>query len=107
MAAWDFRRLLMSKMKVSLLLSAAAFVIAGASSAIAAPSALEGKVTSAKEGAMEGVLVTAKKDGSNMSFTVVSDDKGHYAFPAGRLEPGHYNIKIRAVGYIPAGPRAG
>src|SRR5438105_1854312 len=108
MAAWDFRRLLMSKMKVSLLLSAAALVIAGASSAFAAPApaALEGKVTSAKEGAMEGVLVTAKKDGSNMSLTVISDDKGHYAFPAGRLEPGHYSIKIRATGYILDGPRA-
>ncbi len=95
----------MNKIKMSLLLSAAAFVIAGTSSVFAAPAALEGKVTSAKEGAMEGVLVTAKKDGSNMSLTVVSDDKGHYAFPAGRLEPGHYSIKIRAIGYILDGPR--
>src|SRR5579872_3151454 len=95
----------MNRMKMSLLLSAAALVIAHTSTVLAAPAALEGKVTSAKEGAMEGVLVTAKKDGANMSVTVVSDDKGHYAFPAGRLEPGHYSIKIRALGYILDGPR--
>jgi len=96
----------MHTMKVSLLLSAAAFIVSGAPAAIAAPDALQGKVTSAKEGAMEGVLVTAKKDGSNISVTVVSDDKGHYAFPTGRLEPGHYAIKIRAAGYVLDGPRA-
>src|SRR5437763_15718732 len=95
----------MTTMKMSLLLSAAVFVIAGTSRAFAAPAPLEGKVTSAKESAMEGVLVTAKKDGSNVSLTVVSDDKGHYAFPAGRLEPGHYRISIRAAGYILDGPR--
>ena len=96
----------MNSFKMSLLLSAAAFVIAGASHAFAAPAPLEGKVTSAKESAMEGVLVSAKRDGSNVSRTVVSDDKGHYAFPAGRLEPGHYRISIRAAGYILNGPRA-
>ena len=95
----------MNSFKMSLLLSAAAFVTAGASNAFAAPAPLEGKVTSAKESVMEGVLVTAKKDGSNVSLTVVSDDKGHYAFPAGRLEPGHYRISIRAAGYILDGPR--
>ena len=95
----------MNRMKRSLLLSAAAFVIAGTSSVSAAPAVLEGKVSSAKEPLMEGVLVTAKKVGSNMAITVVSDDKGHYAFPAGRLEPGHYSIRIRAIGYILDGPR--
>src|SRR5579871_2075070 len=94
----------MNKMKMSLLLSAAALAVAATSPVFAAPAALEGKVASAKEGVMEGVLVTAKKDGSNMSITVVSDGKGHYAFPAGRLDPGHYTIRIRALGYILDGP---
>src|SRR6476619_1870360 len=96
----------MHGMKVSLLLGAAMFVIAGAQTSFAATAALTGKVTSAKEGAMEGVLVTAKKDGSTKSVTVVSDDKGQYSFPAGRLDPGHYSLKIRAIGYILDGPRA-
>src|ERR1700704_6899891 len=91
----------MHRMKVSLLLSAAVLMSAGATHAFAAP--LSGQVTSAKEGAMEGVLVTAKKDGSSVAVTVISDDKGHYAFPADRLEAGHYSIKIRATGFIPAG----
>jgi hypothetical protein len=74
-------------MKVSLLLGAAMFVIAGAPTSFAAAAALTGKVTSAKEGAMEGVLVTAKKDGSTMSVTVVSDEKGQYSFPAAGSTP--------------------
>ena len=93
----------MHKRKMSLLLGAAAFF--AAPHAFAATAALQGQVTSAKEGNMEGVLVTAKKDGSNVSFTVISDEKGHYAFPADRLVPGHYNIKIRALGYVLDGPR--
>ena len=42
----------MHGMKVSLLLGAAMFVIAGAQTSFAATAALTGKVTSAKEGAM-------------------------------------------------------
>jgi len=61
--------------------------------------ALQGAVSSAKEGAMEGVVVTAKKDGSTIAISVATDNKGHYRFPAGRLEAGHYTLKIRATGY--------
>ena len=95
----------MGTTRASLLLSAAAFILASAPSH-AATSALSGTVSSAREGKMEGVLVTAHKDGSPLSFTVVSDASGHYAFPADRVEPGHYTLKIRALGYILAGPRA-
>src|SRR5258708_35026548 len=94
----------MREMKMSLLLGAAMFVLAGLPPASAAT--LSGSVTSAKEGNMEGVLVTAKKDGSNISVTVVSDEKGRYAFPDGRLQPGHYALKVRAIGYILDGPRS-
>jgi virginiamycin B lyase len=94
----------MREMKMSLLLGAAMFVLAGVPTASAAT--LSGSVTSAKEGNMEGVLVTAKKDGSNISVTVVSDEKGRYAFPDGRLQPGHYALKVRAIGYILGGPRS-
>jgi streptogramin lyase len=95
----------MSGRSISTLLSAVAAAalmnIAGAQ-AQNAP-ALSGVVSSTQEGNMEGVIVTAKKDGSTIAISVVSDDKGRYAFPANRLEPGHYNIKIRAIGYIPNG----
>src|SRR5512146_1672397 len=96
---------MMGTTRASLLLSAAAFILASAPSH-AATSALSGTVSSAREGKMEGVLVTAHKDGSPRSFTVVSDASGHYAFPADRVEPGHYTLKVRALGYILAGPRA-
>jgi streptogramin lyase len=88
-------------MLLSAVAAAALINVAGASAQTGA--ALTGTVTSAQEGAMEGVIVTAKKDGSTIAISVVSDDKGRYTFPADRLEPGHYNIKIRAIGYIPNG----
>jgi virginiamycin B lyase len=98
----------MSGRTITTLLSAvaAAALIQVASASAQTGAAITGTVSSAQEGAMEGVIVTAKKDGAHMSISVVSDDKGHYAFPADRLEPGHYNIKIRAIGYIPAGRMA-
>src|ERR1700684_4620082 len=68
--------------------------------------ALTGQVSSAEEGAMEGVLVSAKKDGATITTTVVSNDKGQFSFPADRLQAGHYNIKIRAAGYAPTGPKS-
>jgi streptogramin lyase len=68
--------------------------------------ALEGQVSSAKEGAMEGVVVSARKDGSTITVSVISDDKGHFSFPASRLDPGHYALAIRAVGYDLDGPKA-
>ena len=61
--------------------------------------ALQGAVSSAKEGMMEGVVVSAKKDGSTIAISVATDNKGHYSFPADRLEAGHYTLKIRATGY--------
>ena len=82
---------------------AAAALLHAAGAQAASPAAIEGTVSSAKEGNMEGVLVTAKKDGAHMSVSVVSDEKGHYAFPADRIGPGHYRIAIRAIGYIPDG----
>ncbi|HXJ01874.1 MAG TPA: carboxypeptidase regulatory-like domain-containing protein [Micropepsaceae bacterium] len=94
----------MSGRMITTLLSAVAAAallnVAGASAQTGA--AITGTVSSAQEGNMEGVIVTAKKDGAHIAISVVSDDKGHYAFPADRLEPGHYNIKIRAIGYIPS-----
>ena len=89
---------------LSAVAAAALFQVASASAQTGA--AITGIVSSAQEGAMEGVIVTAKKDGSTIATSVVSDDKGRYAFPANRLEPGHYSIKIRAIGYIPAGRMA-
>ena len=95
----------MSGRMITTLLSAVAAAalmnVAGAEAQTGA--AIAGTVSSAQEGAMEGVIVTAKKDGATIAISVVSDDKGHYAFPADRLEPGHYNVKIRAIGYIPNG----
>ncbi len=79
--------------------TAAALMLAGIGSALAADSALIGQVSSLEEGAMEGVLVSAQKEGSTIRTTVVTDAQGRYAFPAGRLEPGTYKISIRAVGY--------
>ena len=98
----------MSGRTITTLLSAvaAAALIQVASASAQTGAAITGTVSSAQEGAMEGVIVTAKHDGAHMSISVVSDDKGHYAFPADRLEPGHYNIKIRAIGYIPTGRMA-
>jgi virginiamycin B lyase len=95
----------MSGRMIPTLLSAvaAAALINVTSASAQTPAAISGTVSSAQEGAMEGVIVTAKKEGSTISVSVVSDDKGHYAFPANRLEPGHYNVKIRAIGYIPNG----
>jgi streptogramin lyase len=61
--------------------------------------ALQGAVSSAKEGLMEGVVVTAKKDGSTIAISVTTDNRGHFSFPADRLAPGHYALKIRATGY--------
>ncbi len=68
--------------------------------------ALNGQVSSKKEGPMEGVLVSAKKDGSTITITVVTDNKGHYSFPASKLAPGHYSLAIRATGYDLAGPNS-
>jgi streptogramin lyase len=95
----------MTARKLPYLLSAvaAAALLHAAGAQAAGPAAIEGTVSSAKEGNMEGVLVTAKMTGAHMAVTVVSDEKGHYAFPADRLEPGHYRLSIRAVGYIPDG----
>src|SRR5262245_53108395 len=78
--------------------SIAALVISSAASAQPG-AALQGQVSSAKEGPMEGVIVSAKKDGATITISVVSDNKGHYSFPASKLEPGHYTLKMRAVGY--------
>jgi virginiamycin B lyase len=98
----------MSGRTITTLLSAvaAAALMQVASANAQTGAALTGTVSSQQEGNMEGVIVTAKKDGAHMSVSVVSDDKGRYSFPADRLEPGHYTLKIRAIGYIPAGRMA-
>ena len=98
----------MSGRTITTLLSAvaAAALMQVASASAQTGAALTGTVSSQQEGNMEGVIVTAKKDGAHMSVSVVSDGKGRYSFPADRLEPGHYTIKIRAIGYIPAGRMA-
>ena len=97
------------------------------------PSAIAGRVTSAKDGAMEGVVVTAREAGSSeagdcaqkaadaapqdhpiecglgrpiVSVSVISDAKGDFHVPADRLSPGHYTLAIRAVGYDLAAPAA-
>ena len=85
----------------------AAFVLQAAPSAQAQnAAALQGQVSSAKEGMMEGVVVSARKDGSTITVSVVTDDKGHFSFPASRLEPGHYTLATRAIGYDLDGPKA-
>jgi hypothetical protein len=71
--------------------------------AIAAETALAGRVASAEEGPMEGVVVSAHREGSVVTVSVVSDQDGHYSFPAARLAPGHYFLDIRADGYELAG----
>jgi streptogramin lyase len=68
----------------------------------AGPSALTGRVSSAREGRMEGVLVTARRTGGTMSTTVVSDAEGTYTFPPERLQPGVHEVSIRASGYVMA-----
>ena len=70
----------------------------------AAGVALTGTVRSQEEGPMEGVLVSAKRDGTTITTTVVTNAQGVYSFPRERLEPGQYNVSIRAVGYVMAGP---
>ena len=85
----------------------AAFVLQAAPSAQAQnAAALQGQVSSAKEGMMEGVVVSARKDSSTITVSVVTDDKGHFSFPASRLEPGHYTLAARAIGYDLDGPKA-
>jgi len=72
---------------------------------VQAQTALQGQVSSAKEGLMEGVVVSARKDGSTITVSVISNDKGQFSFPASRLEPGRYLLAIRAVGYDLDGPK--
>jgi virginiamycin B lyase len=79
--------------------AAAALLLAGNLTALAADAGLGGRASSAEEGAMEGVLISAQKEGSTIRTTVVTDAQGRYAFPAARLDPGTYKITIRAVGY--------
>ena len=87
-------------MRKALLLTVSAGLLALLTDAHAqGGAALQGAVSSAKEGLMEGVVVSAKKDGSTIAISVATDNKGHYSFPAGRLEAGHYTLKIRATGY--------
>ena len=79
--------------------------LAGQQTAVpAAGVALTGTVRSQEEGPMEGVLVSAKRDGTTITTTVVTNAQGVYSFPRERLEPGQYNVSIRAVGYVMAGP---
>jgi streptogramin lyase len=66
--------------------------------------ALDGVVSSAREGAMEGVLVSAKRAGSIVTVTVVSDEHGRYHFPAAKFPAGTYQISTRAAGYDLDGP---
>src|SRR5262249_16518373 len=80
------------------------FAFGGLQAALAADSALIGKVTSVEEGAMEGVVVSARKEGSTIRISVVTDAQGHFSFPAAKLEPGRYTISIRAAGYVLARP---
>jgi len=68
--------------------------------------ALTGQVSSIEDGPMEGVLVSARQEGSTVTITVVSDEQGRYSFPSTKVAPGRYAIRIRAVGYDLAGPKA-
>ena len=53
---------------------------------------------------MEGVIVSATRARSTITLSVVSDHAGHYDFAASRVGPGRYQLDIRAVGYVLAGP---
>lgn len=79
---------------------------APASAAQTSAVAMEGVVSSEREGPMEGVVVSARGAGSTMRTSVSTDRQGRYAFPASTLAPGRYQLAIRAVGYDLVDPGA-
>jgi streptogramin lyase len=61
--------------------------------------ALQGEVSSTREGKMEGVVISAQKRGTPITISVISDDKGRFQFPRAKLSAGDYDVRVRAIGF--------